>query len=424
MPMPRQLNVIGLGVETGARLSAPAARALQASHTVIGSPRQLQLAMPLLEPGGSINPDLIPLPKLSELKALIERLSPGDITILASGDPLFFGIGRWLSQQFDAASLLFYPSVSSIQAVCNHLGIAQQDCRVVSFHGRDIGGIRRVLKQNTTLIVLTDQHSHPRALAKACIEAGFGQSILWVCEDLGSDSERYRKFEVSSLCNNDSFECSDLHVSVIKTEGEGGVLPEFPGIADHSFVTDAGPGQGMITKREARLAILSLMQPANDDVIWDIGAGCGGVSTELAYWNQRLRVYAIEQHPERLRCLAANQEKFGTGSNLFIIEGRAPEALADLAAANKVFIGGNDGELDSILTLVWQQLPANGLLVASSVTDKTLARLQGFALELEQDQVESLQIAVSRGEPGDNRMDYRAKRPVTLFKFSKRGRRQ
>jgi len=422
--MSKQLHIIGLGVETGACLSAPAARALQSSHTVIGSPRQLQLARPLLEKRDSVNPDLIPLPKLSELKALIEHLDPGAITILASGDPLYFGIGRWLSQQFDAASLRFYPSVSSIQAVCNHLGIAQQDCRVVSFHGRDFGGIRRVLKQNTTLIVLTDQHSHPRALAKACIEAGFGQSILWVCEDLGSETERYREFEVSSLCNNDTFECSDLHVSVIKTRGEGGVLPEFPGIPDHSFVTDAGPGQGMITKREVRLAILSLVQPANGDVIWDIGAGCGGVSTELAYWNQRVKVYAIEQHPQRLRCLVANQAQFGTGSNLVIVEGRAPEALVGLAAANKVFIGGNDGELDSILKLVWQVLPVDGLLVASSVTDKTLEQLQNFALKLEEDQVESLQIAVGRGEISENGMNYRAKRPVTLFKFSQQGQRQ
>jgi len=422
--MSKQLHIIGLGVETGACLSAPAARALQSSHTVIGSPRQLQLARPLLEKRDSVNPDLVPLPKLSELKALIDRLDPGAITILASGDPLNFGIGRWLSQQFDAALLRFYPSVSSIQAVCNHLGIAQQDCRVVSFHGRDFGGIRRVLKQNTTLIVLTDQHSHPRALAKACIETGFGQSILWVCEDLGSDAERYREYDVTSLYNSDSFECSALHVSVIKTRGKGGVLPEFPGIPDHSFVTDAGHGQGMISKREVRLAILSLVQPANGDVIWDIGAGCGGVSTELAYWNQWVKVYAIEQHPQRLRCLAANQEQFGTGSNLFIVEGRAPEALAGLAAANKVFIGGNDGELDSILKLVWQALPVDGLLVASSVTDKTLEQLQSFALELGDDQVESLQIAVGRGEISENGINYRAKRPVTLFKFTKQGQRQ
>ncbi|RLC55000.1 MAG: cobalamin biosynthesis bifunctional protein CbiET, partial [Chloroflexi bacterium] len=116
--------------------------------------------------------------------------------------------------------------------------------------------------------------------------------------------------------------------------------------------------------------------------------------------------------------------QFGTGSNLFIVEGRAPEALAGLAAANKVFIGGNDGELDSILKLVWQALPVDGLLVASSVTDKTLEQLQSFALELGDDQVESLQIAVGRGEISENGINYRAKRPVTLFKFTKQGQRQ
>jgi precorrin-6Y C5,15-methyltransferase (decarboxylating) len=416
-----QINVIGLGVETGVRLSEPAELALLASHTVIGSPRQLALARSMLNAEQLSDHGFLELPKLSELKLMIERLGPGTISILASGDPLYFGIGRWLMQKFDVGQLHFYASVSSIQAVCNRLGLAQQDCRVVSFHGRDLAGIRRDLKQNTTLILLTDKHSHPRALAEACVAAGFSESTIWVCEDIGSEHERYRVFDVVSLCQDVKFECSDLHVCVIQTRGRGGVLPEFPGIPDTSFVTDAASGQGMISKREVRLAILSLMQPGNGDLIWDIGAGCGGVATELAYWNRDVTVYAIEQHPQRLKCLEENQQRFGTIGNLRIVDGRAPQALGDLPDANKVFIGGNDGELESILQAVWQKLPENGLLVASSVTDKTLQQLKAFALASGDDQVESAQIAVSKGEVSDGAMDYQPKLPVTLFKFIKRG---
>ena len=157
----------------------------------------------------------------------------------------------------------------------------------------------------------------------------------------------------------------------------------------------------------------------NDDVIWDVGAGCGGVASELSHWNERVSVYAVEQHPERLACLAENRSRFGCLSNMHIVDGRAPQALDDLPPANKVFIGGNDGELDAIITNVWARLPSQGLLVASSVTESTQAQLQAFALTLPGQQVETLQLAVSRGIPGDTIIDYQAKLPVTLFKFIK-----
>jgi precorrin-6Y C5,15-methyltransferase (decarboxylating) len=414
--MNSEIHVVGLGVGSDMRLSQPAEQALAAAQTIIGSPRQLELARGLVDCDDT---NLKVLPKLSELQSLIEDLPAGNIAILASGDPLYYGIGRWLGRQFDAPRLRFHPAVSSIQAVCNRLGLALQDCNVISLHGRDPSGLRRVLKQNRTLIVLTDRHSHPRALAQACLDGGFERSRIHIAEDLGSETERYRQFEVTELVRIKDFECSDLQVSVIQTCGRGGVLPEFPGIDDHSFATDGLSGQGMFTKREVRLAILSLLQPGNDDVIWDVGAGCGGVASELSHWNERVSVYAIEQHPERLACLAENRSRFGCLSNMHIVDGRAPQAFADLPPANKVFIGGNDGELDAIISNVWASLPAQGLLVASSVTESTQAQLQAFALTLAEPQVETLQLAVSRGKAGEATIDYQAKLPVTLFKFIK-----
>jgi precorrin-6Y C5,15-methyltransferase (decarboxylating) len=132
-------------------------------------------------------------------------------------------------------------------------------------------------------------------------------------------------------------------------------------------------------------------------------------------------VYAIEQHPERLACLAENRQRFGCVSNLHIVDGRAPQALEDLPAANKVFIGGNDGELDAILERVWQHLPRQGLLVASAVTEPTRDRLQEFALSLAPAQIETMQVAISRGETGADGIEYRARLPVTLFKFTRCG---
>jgi len=409
------IHVLGLGVGEGMCLSQPAQQALREAHAIIGSLRQLEIARGL---DGYGEAQCIELPRLSTLKATIDVLPVGPIVILASGDPLYYGIGRWLTRQFDSGQLRFYPAVSSIQAVCNRLGLALQDCQAISLHGRELAGLRRVLKRNRNIIVLTDRHSHPRALAQACLDAGFDQSRIHVGEDLGSASERYREFAALELAGDVDFECSVLNVCVIRARGRGGVLPEFPGIDDHAFATDGASGQGMFTKREVRVAILALLQPGNDDVVWDIGAGCGGVATELSHWNERVAVYAIEQHPERLACLAENRRRFGCIANLHIIDGRAPAALDDLPDANKVFIGGNDGELDAILAAVWQRLPERGVLVASAVTESTRARLQSFALTLAASRVETLQIAVSRGHCTEVGVDYLPKLPVTLFKFS------
>jgi len=198
-------------------------------------------------------------------------------------------------------------------------------------------------------------------------------------------------------------------------------LPEFPGFEDQLFITGAEPGKGMITKREVRLAILSLLQPSHSDVIWDIGAGCGSVSVELAYWQAEAKIYALEHHQQRLACLRDNSEKFGVTENLSIVDGRAPEQLSSLPVANKVFIGGSDGELLPILTNAWQQLPDRGILVASAVTENTKFQLQQFADKLSEQQVETLQIAVSKGARLAGQLMYKPNLPVVLYKFTKHG---
>ena len=418
--MSRKIHVVGLSTEKESRFSRPAEQAIISADTIIGSNRQLDLVAAKLEPDLLAGKQQLPLPKLSELSGVITRsCESSEMAILASGDPHFFGIGHWLDQNCGYCELHFHPAVSSVQSVCNRLGLALQDCEVISLHGRDLCGLHRNLKRNRTLVVLTDQFSHPRALARACIDAGFADSAIHICEDLGTDCERYRQFVALELASEAAFECSALHVSVIQVRGPGGVLPEFPGIPDESYASDGAVGQGMFTKREVRLAILALMQPASGDLIWDVGAGCGGVSIELAHWNARVLVYAIEQNRDRFACLAANQVRFGVTDNLHLVQGRAPGALMDLPAPNKVFLGGNDGELNTILNASWSRLPERGVLVASAITHATEERLQEFALELGREHVESLKLLISKGEQQDTDIHYREKLPVTLFKFTR-----
>ena len=413
------IDIIGLGVSARAQLSEQALTALKHADIVFGSERQLATVKHLLSEQKTQY-----LPKLSQLQSSLKDYDTQSVVVLASGDPLFYGIGRWFSRHYGtrdsaAKKLRFHPAVSSLQAACHYLGLSLQDTEVVSLHGRPLQNIRSVLKQNQNYIVLTDQHSQPKHLAQECQLSGFENSTFWVCENLGYPQQQVRQFNVEQLLKNE-FNFEALHVTVIFSRGSGGIRPEFPGIADEDFITDTDKrGKGLLTKREVRLAILSLLQPQAEDIAWDIGAGCGGVSIEWALWNKKGQVYAIEHHEKRLVCLQANQERFGVQQNLIITKGRAPETLTTLADPSVVFIGGSDGALTDILSVCWERLKPGGRLVASAITENSKQCLQQFSASHPNSDVQTTQISISRGEQLAGQLVYRPALPVTLFKLTK-----
>lgn len=432
--MPREkIHIVGLGVTEEVMFSKTVQDIICAAGIIIGSKRQLQTIEHVLLANQHKSKSIL-LPTLSELTVLIETYQHQQIVILASGDPLYYGIGRWFSQNFDNEYLRFYPAVSSIQAACHALKLSLQDVDVVSLHGRPLEKIRTKLHRNKKLVVLTDKYSQPQILAKECIAAGFEKSTLTVCENLGYEQQQIRTFCANQLANNNDTLFDPLHVTVINVLGEGGVLPEFPGIPDTHYITGEEAGKGMISKREVRLTILSLLQPNAQDVIWDIGAGCGGVTVELAYWNEKTIVYAIEHHRARLNYLLENCQRFGVTQNVNIVSGRAPDALKNLPAPTKVFIGGSDGELNNLLAQAWKHLPVGGLLVASAVMDSTKKQLTEFAENINNAVVESIEVSVKRGsvQPNSlkeqrltketsskNRLVYKTRLPVEIFKLKK-----
>jgi precorrin-6Y C5,15-methyltransferase (decarboxylating) len=421
------LHVIGLGVAEHAFLDEAALAALQSAKHVFGSARQLETVRLWL----SKDQELHALPKLTDLKIQLDELltrSENNIALLASGDPLFYGIGKWVSHQFidqQHKQVNFYPAISSIQVACHRLAWALQDVDVLSLHGRPVEKLLTHLSPNKKLVILTDEQSTPQALAQLCVETGYCESEISVCEALGYPNERVTHFKVLDLLNSKAYEFTfnALHISCLLVQGTSTYLPKFPGIPDHHFITDGLAGKGMLTKREVRLTILSLLQPSDRDCIWDIGAGCGGVSVELGFWTPEAQVYAIEHHPDRLRCLKENRARFGVVSNLNIVEGQAPDILDGLPLPNKVFIGGSNGTLAPILQQVWANLPVNGIVVASAVTEATRLGLYQFYLariEQQDSVVETIDIAVSRGSELAGELLFQPKLPVRLFKFEKK----
>lgn len=403
------VQVIGLGVKPGENLTSEACQALEQAEMVIGGARHLA-AFP------ELRAEKYPYPSpLDGLWRLLGNHRGRRIALLASGDPLFYGIGAGLIRHLGADKLVFHPHLSSIQVAFSRIGRPWQQARVVSLHGRPLNGLRAVLQANRLYALLTDRISHPGAIARMLTEVGLGDSAMWVAEDLGTSYERVRHFPAAALADSE-MHFSALNVVIVETRGRGGCLPEFPGIADEDFVTDSEPGKGMLSKREVRLNILSLLAPRAGEIGWDIGAGCGGVAVEWARWNCLGMVYAVECHAQRLQCLAANRERFGVIDNLHIIAGRAPEALADLADPHAVFIGGSSGALEPLLNLVWQRLLSGGRLVVSAVTEDSRMDLYRFA---DDKSAFWTQISVARGERLAGQRLLRPQLPVLLMKLEK-----
>ncbi|MCZ2723145.1 precorrin-6y C5,15-methyltransferase (decarboxylating) subunit CbiE [Marinomonas sp. 15G1-11] len=432
------IHIIGLGVQQEAVLNSKAQIALLDADCIMGSERQLETVARF-----TADAQVTILPSLKNLLEVMDDLvkeGVQSLVVLASGDPLFFGIGRWFRQRFHLSQLHFYPAISSIQATCHALGLSLQDVTVVSLHGRPLTNLRRYLQPNRTLVILTDGLSNPLAIAQECQLSGLDLSLLTVCEDLGYLSQRVRSFSVQelidlppkedteSLSKQDNVDFSALNIVVLETSSQISFYPSSIGIEDRKFITDKAQGKGMITKRDVRVAILSYLQTDENDTVWDVGAGCGGVSVELSYWNASAKLYSIEHHPERLTCLHANKERFGV-SNMTVVPASAPEGLHELPDPNKVFVGGSDGRLDEVLNISWQRLPSDGILVATAVTENSKRILLDFAERIRSYQghhnlphgeTMSVQFSIAKEEELSNQRVYRPSLPVTLFKFSKR----
>ena len=440
-----QLHVIGLGIGDDLQLNSAARHALAQCDWLIGSQRQLALIDSTL-----CSATRFKLPKLAQLAALLSSAKGLNVVMLASGDPLFYGIGRWLAQHISPPQLRFYPQISSIQAACHQLGKSLQEVTVVSLHGRPLSSIRRHLVPRShpyTLVILTDAQSTPPHLAQECHLAHLSKTQLIVCEALGFKEQRVRRFTLDELLTNQSSNQSSnqlsnqepsfhpLHVTVLEIPAHPSNLAMYPaylGFDDRQLISDKPEGSGMFTKREVRLQIVADLAPQPNEVIWDIGAGIGGVAIELSLHHAATQIIAIEQQPQRVQLLKANQKKFGV-TNLSIVEATAPQGLAHLPAPNKIFIGGSSGQLDALLHFAWAQLPIAGTLVVSLVTQPSRAIMQQFCQHLCQQpstrtdclpfdlQLSTTsEIAVQRGQfSAEGAMNFKQKRPVQIVKLIK-----
>lgn len=364
------IHVVGVGLSGVGSLLPEVRKIVESATLLIGAQRHLEAFAYLWSDEAITEPNQCPKPKVEAwplgnftqiFADLLERLSTEPHTravVLASGDPLFFGIGRLLLASIPAKQLVFHPQVSAIQLAFSRLKIPWQNATLISVHGRDEQQLVRSLKQGDRCIaVLTDGVLTPGAIAQLITALDLPtQYRLWVCENLGSDQEQISDYWPSQLQNQIPGQpptFAPLNVVVLQRQLDtlevNAPTDKLPliGLPDAAFI-GFRDRPALITKREIRLLILGELAPLPGQTIWDIGAGTGSISIELTRLCPTAQLYAIEKTAIGTALIHQNAQRLAH-SPIQVIQGQAPAALMDLPKPDRVFIGGSSGQLVAIL---------------------------------------------------------------------------
>ncbi|MBO6716948.1 MAG: precorrin-6y C5,15-methyltransferase (decarboxylating) subunit CbiE [Rhizobiaceae bacterium] len=356
------LSIVGIGEDGVAGLGDAARKLISDAAIVFGGRRHLELAANL------ITGESCPWPSPFDVDALL-ALRGRPVCVLASGDPMFFGVGATLSRSLEASELRILPAPSAFSLAVARLGWSMQDAQCLSLHGRPLTLLRPHLQPGRRLLVLTSDGDSPAAIAALMTELGFGPSRLTVLEALGGPREDVRETKAASFALA-SIDPLNMLAIEVAADPDARVLPLAPGLPDDWFEHD-----GQITKKVVRAAAIAALAPRHGELLWDIGAGSGSVSIEWMLRDPSLRAIAIEANAERAVRIRRNADTLGA-PGIEIVEGSAPAALAELADPDAIFVGGGGSDPGMLDTAI-NRLKSGGRLVANAVTLETEAVLIG-----------------------------------------------
>ncbi len=410
MSASRAVSVVGVGDDGCASLSSRAASAVARAQVLVGGERQLaffpQFTGERLVLKGGLE---------GVLRKVAELSQEHTVCVLASGDPLFFGVGARVIEAVGAEHVEVIPAISSLQWAFARVGLSWDDAEVISLHGRSPEGLVSRLRYTRKAAILTDKENRPELLAARLLEYQQRGWDVWVCERLAGPGERIRRFSLEELAAAKEFDPLNLLV-LQRGDPEWRPPSQIPYLPEEDFAKRM-PKLGLITKREVRLLSLAALRLRRDSVVWDIGAGSGSVAIEAAMLAPQGKVFAIEVDPEGVRICEENVRALGV-DHVRVIAGRAPEALTGLEAPDAVFVGGSKGSMAPILELAFAALKPGGRVVANAITLENVAEAYGAMRSLGLEPEVTL-VQISRGAPLARYLRYEALNPVHIFAAEK-----
>ena len=398
----RWLSIVGIGEDGIAGLSPISQRLIEGAELVVGGTRHLELAGPLIR-GERL---AWPSPIHDAFPHILARRGKA-VTVLASGDPFHFGIGKQLAALVPADELMAIPNASAFSLAAARMGWALQDVAAVTLHGRALEAIIRYLQPGARILALSWDGETPHKLATLLAGRGLGASRLIVLESMGGPRERVRESQAKDFNRSDVDALNTIAVEVV-AEPESPIAHLACGLDDSLFEHD-----GQLTKREVRAMVLTSLAPRQGELLWDIGLGAGSIAIEWMLCHPSLRAIGIEERADRAERATRNAAVLGA-PDLEIVTGRAPDALQGLPAPDAVFVGG--GLTDGVLEAAWRSLNSGGRLVANAVTLESETILLDIFQRLGG---ELMRLDISRADRVGALHGWRPSMPITHWRITK-----
>lgn len=376
---PKEITVIGIGMDGERTLTVEAARACERAELFVGAKRVTDALRRFQKPVASaITP--------GEIEAVLRSADAKRIVVAMSGDTGFFSGAKKLLPRIADLNPTVLPGISSVSCFAAKLGVPYHDAALVSAHGREINLPAKVRKNARTFVLVGGEHGVKDQLS-ALSENGLGGVSVAVGTDLGSAEEAIERGTAEALRER-AF--SPLAIICIENP-DADRTAVTQGRADSDFLRTEVP----MTKSEVRAVTLSKLKLTGDAIVWDVGAGTGSVSIEMAEAAEDGRVYAVERNADACALIERNKRHLGV-ANVTVVPGAAPEALSELPAPTHVFIGGSGGNLKEIIEAALLKNPRVRIAI-NTVTAETFAEATAAIKALPLKNEEIVELQVSRG---------------------------
>ena len=403
-----KINIVGLGLGPQ-HVATAQLDIIQAADLLVGGRRLLAHFKDLPAQRLELTNNLETV--VQELK---ERCKTERIVVLASGDPLFFGIGGYLTHRLGSDNIRIHPNITSVAAAFARLKEPWQGVPCLSLHGRDkLPDVLNALERSPVIAVLTDPVQNPAWIARRLIDNRCTAVRMAVFEKLGTADETFGWFDLGQ-CIDRQFQSPSL--VVLKKQAlphDQSPVPLYLGQPDSSFEHE----KGLITKAEIRAVTLSKLKLYGGLTMWDLGAGSGSVSIEASLLVKPGLVFAVEKNAARIKQIERNIATFGT-VNISTVHGVLPEVLESLPPPDRVFIGGGGRHLTAIIQSALGLLKPDGVLVINTVLLTNLtAALDCLSVSGWRTEVVQLQVCRTKKMPYDQR--FSAQNPVWIIRAEK-----
>ncbi|QVL34778.1 precorrin-6y C5,15-methyltransferase (decarboxylating) subunit CbiE [Telmatocola sphagniphila] len=359
-----KIAIIGVGGDGLAGLARSAQDLLNSADLIYGTNNVLRLIPEVSGERIRIGGDL-----QAVIESLRSNLTTRKQVVLATGDPLFYGVARYLCENLGSENFEVYSHVSSMQLAFARIKESWEEAFLTDLSIRNLDDVLDRIRTAETVGLFTSDIYTPNRIARELLVRGLDYFKVYVCENLGGRDERITQGELVEI---QSQQFDPLNVMILRRKAGRPDQPNSTrrlmrfGNPDDVFA-QSRPKSGLITQAEVRAIALAQLDLRSGQIMWDVGAGSGSVALEAAQLVEPGRVYAIEQDSADYHLIVANADTYGI-HNVQAVFGTAPAVFANLPAPDAIFIGGNGGEIARLIESSFAALRAGGRLVINVAT--------------------------------------------------------